>query len=69
MLSPGYAGVGKWEFIAARFYSGPMYLKYNAVLRALNERVRQHGTAWNGMERHGTAWNDIQEHVTARGGM
>ena len=29
----GHASVGKEEFFAARLYSGPMYLKYNAVLR------------------------------------
>merc|ERR1719174_3356124 len=31
----GHASVGREEFEGARLYTGPMYLKYNAVLRGL----------------------------------
>ena len=35
----GYETVGREEFISARLYTGPMYLKYNAVLRGLNNKA------------------------------
>ena len=38
--SQGCETVGDQELIAARMYSGPMYYKYNAVLRALNDKAR-----------------------------
>ena len=33
----GYEPVGREEFVAARLYTGPMYVKYNVVLRGLND--------------------------------
>jgi len=34
-----YETVGREEFICARLYTGPMYRKYNAVLRGLNPKA------------------------------